>query len=226
MNHPTWVRTSRRAHGYSVIELILVMVIVVILAVAGISTLGAKSPRAVRTTLIGVKAALAECRQLSISSGKALALSMPYDGKMDCKITAVTADTLAQEVFSTALERSSLKLVTVSAKVDDLPNKSVQELEASKSFGFESGAAGWDVSLANTDKKYGFSPSGVPVSVSGVDVSPLPGGFWIGVVGTSPNEKGVPYGVLLVTERGQIIAFYKGDSESDEKPEHKWQRLE
>ncbi|HJU84613.1 MAG TPA: prepilin-type N-terminal cleavage/methylation domain-containing protein [Holophagaceae bacterium] len=214
--------------GYSLLELLLVLVIIGILAAVGVNSFGTQSPRAVKSGLMALKAALHEARQTALSSGRTIQLQVAYDGKQTFTMNAVD-DTLATRM-QYQMDRSQLFKTTLPKVVTDLPDLSVQSLAAASSFGFDAASAGWNTNPISSPTTVGFSSTGEPVLVTSnlatLTTTPLPNGFWIGVVGNTINDKGRPYGVVLVSGRGQIITFYKGDALLNDTPDHKWQRLE
>ena len=215
----------RSRSGYTLIELLLVLSIVGVLAAVGFYSLGTKSPRAVRSGLVTLRAALFDARQAALSSGQTVKLTMSSASAIPFQLLAIDDITLESRVAFT-LEPSIIRHANLAPTIDDLPNKKVQELKAAENFGFDAASKGWKQNLVGTSS-YGFSPTGRAVGIAADhSITPLTGGFWVGLVASSINTKGVAYGVVLVTEQGQIISFYKGDSELDDTPEHQWQRLE
>lgn len=220
--------------GYSLIELLVVLAIVGILAIVGLSNFAPKSPKATRATLIDLRNGIQSARQTAISSGKTVRIRLESTGgQWRFKIMDVflVETNVAATLFSDTLPSKSMSYCTLAANKAALPTTStkVTDLTPASSYGFGDSAVGWNNCLAGAIT-YGFSPSGTVVQLTGASpnpsVSPLGGGFWVGVLGNSPNTKGIPYGVVLVTQQGQVVTYYKGDSQLDDTTEHKWMRLE
>ena len=210
--------------GFTLIELLVVLIIVSILATVGVSSLGSRSPKAVRSGLVTLRAAIFDARQSALASGQVVKLTMTSAATTSYKLTA--ADLAGASRMQFSLDPSVVRYATLAAAVGDLPDATVQGLQAAISFGFDNTSVGWTHNLVGTNT-YGFSPTGQVVGIAADNsVSPLTQGLWLGLVARTPNTKGVAYGVVLVSQQGQIIAFYKGDSKLDDTPDHKWQRLE
>jgi hypothetical protein len=135
----------------------------------------------------------------------------------------------AATLFSDTLPTSTMRYCSLAANFAALPTTStkVTDLAPVTSYGFPASATGWGNSLAGATT-FGFSTSGTAVQYTGTSPNPTVavagGGFWVGVLGNTPNTQGIPYGVVLVTQQGQIVTYYKGDSMLDGTTA--WTRLE
>lgn len=222
--------------GYSLIELIVVLAIIGVLALASISSLGPKSPKATRAVLLDLRNALQNARQSAISSGKTVRIRLEnVSGQWQFRAmdTSLAETNAIATFFSDTLPLKPLTYCSLATAFQDLPTTStaVTALSPANSYGFGASAVAgaWTQCLTGSSQ-YGFSPTGSTVQLAGPSPNPTVsvanGGFWVGVVGTTPNTSGVPYGVVLVTEQGQIVTYYKGDAQLDDTPENKWKRLE
>jgi type II secretory pathway pseudopilin PulG len=214
----------------------VVLAIVGVLALASISTLGPKSPKATRAILLDLRNAIQNARQTAVSSGKTVRIRLEnISGQWQFKAmdSALVETDVTATLFSDALPLKPLTYCSLAAAFQDLPATStvVTSLPPANSYGFGTSALpkAWTQCLTGASQ-YGFSSAGTTIQLTGASPNPTVsvanGGFWVGVVGTTPNAKGVPYGVVLVTEQGQIVTYYKGDSQLDDTPENKWKRLE
>ena len=218
--------------GFTLIELLVVLVIVGVLAIASVWSLGPKSPKAVRSGLLEVRAALQQTRQAAMSSGRNLNLIIDQTGTSP-KMQAYDALDIQANgkpkantfpLVDVTLDRSWLRYATFTTSNPPVADEvtPIKDVPALASFGF----TGWNTPLVTSDSTIGFSPSGSLQSVTSTSRSGLTGGTWVGVVGRTPNQTGLPYGVVVVTERGNIAAFFKADSKLDNSAEVKWQRLD
>lgn len=232
------------ARGYTLIEMLVVLAIISILAIAGVSIMVPRSPRSVRAGLYNVKEILQEARQAAQARGTYVRLDFSWDGKQLARIkgyacdstgaTLKNADKTPVLALDTSLDRSLFRSIKLVSAVSGLPNDSIQAVPAAISFGFGSTSEGWNHPILGSNT-LAFSPNGSLVKFdsgtgSATTISALDGGCWVGVVGLSINSKGYPYGAVLVSPGGQILAFYKPDSAPNEgttlDAEFRWQRLE
>lgn len=218
--------------GYSLIEMLVVLAIIAVLAAASVWSLGPKSPRAVRSGLLEVRGALQQARQAALSSGRNLNLIVNEAGFYP-KIQAYDAlDVLATgkpklnaiPLVDVTLDRSWLQHATFTTSDPPVSGEvaPIKDIPALASLGF----TGWGNPLVTSDSAIGFSSSGTLQSVTSTTRSALTGGTWVGIRGLTLNQEGLPYGLVIVTERGLISAFYKADSKLDNSAEVKWQRLD
>lgn len=224
--------------GHSLIELLLAFAIIGILVLAGLSTIVPKSPRATRAALVDLRNALQNARQAAISGGKTVKLKLATNANGQWQITVLDtglAETNAAAIlFTDTLPTKMMTYCTLAQQFGDLPTTStkVTALAPAQSYGFGPGATGWNQCLAAVPANswYGLNNNGVPVLITGASPNPtvaaLAGGFWVGVLGNSPNSQGIPYGVVLVPPTGQVITYYKGDAQLDDTNSHKWSHLE
>lgn len=218
--------------GYSLIELLVVLVIIGVLAIASVSSLGPKSPKAVRSGLLEVRAALQQARQAALSSGRNLNLIIDETGTSP-KIQAYDAQDIlaagtpkpnAIPLVDVTLDRSWLRYAAFTTTDPPVSGEiaPIKAVPALASLGF----TGWSNPLLTSNSAIGFSPSGTPQSITATSRSGLTGGTWVGLRGLTLNQNGLPYGVVVVTERGLITAFYKSDSKLNGSAEFQWQRLD
>ena len=220
--------------GFALIELLVVLVIVGILAMVGISRLTPKTPKATRAILLDLRNDLQNARQAAVSSGRNVRIRLESIGgqwRFRALDTTLAETSPAAPFFSDTLPLAAMSYCTLATAFSGLPTTSTQvtDLAPAGYYSFASGATGWDQCLTGKTT-YGFGPDGSPILLTGASpnptVSALIGGFWVGVVGNAPNRSGVPYGVVLVTQQGQIVTYFKGDAKLDDSPDHKWLRLE
>jgi prepilin-type N-terminal cleavage/methylation domain-containing protein len=223
---------SSPGRGYSLIELLVVLVIIGVLAIASVSSLGPKSPKAVRSGLLEVRAALQQARQAALSSGRNLNLIIDETGIYP-KIQAYDAQDIlaggtpkpnAIPLVDVTLDRSWLRYATFTTSDPPVSGEitPIKAVPALALLGF----TGWSNPLLTSNSAIGFSPSGTLQSITATSRSGLTGGTWVGIRGLTLNQNGLPYGVVIVTERGLITAFYKADSNLTGSAEFQWQRLD
>jgi len=218
---------SSPSRGYSLIELLVVLAILSILAIAGAFSLGSRAPRAVKSTTLQVRGAIQEARELAISTGRNITLQATWDSAArTASIVTVDDSPTPATKSQVSIDSSSLRYCRATGGGGAaLPTTSpdVKGLTAAATYKFSSGSGGWDRNLFNSST-YTFAPNGYLIDkTSG---AALTGGFFVGIVGNTPNHSGVPVGVVLVNDQGKIIAFYKADSAAGTDPDYQWQRLE
>ena len=220
-------------NAYSLIELLLVLVIIGILAIVGVSSIAPKSPKATRAALLDLRNALQSARQVAISSGKTVRIQLVNSSgqwRIQVLDTGLVDTDPAAILSSDALSSKTMSYCRLASAFADLPTTStvVTGLAPAVSYGFGPTATGWGHCLAGSTT-FGFSTKGSTVLLTGASPNPtvgvLNGGLWVGVLGNANNISGLPYGVVLVTEQGQIVTYYKGDANLDDTTDHKWMRL-
>jgi prepilin-type N-terminal cleavage/methylation domain-containing protein len=225
---------SSRTRGYSLIELLVVLIIVGVLSAVAITGLTPNTPRAVKGAVQELEVTLKSAREAAIASGRDVNLlfGKNADGKLQMLVVnpdlydATDATKAAQGTyFSHTFERSWQRYANLVTVVPIVSGESspAKDLTPLKTLGF----TGWDHPLvADFTTPVGLSPRGLPqlVSTAGVRTTAA-GGAWIGVAGSRINEKGPPYGLVFITDAGVIGAYYKPDSQLDDT-NHQWQRLE
>ena len=228
------LRPPSRTNGYSLIELLVVLIIVGILAAVSIRGLTPSSPRAVKAAVQELEASLKAAREAAIASGRDVNLLFAPNAGGRLQLLVVNPDiydakdaTKAAQgtISSHTLESSWQRYATVVATTPIVEGETspAKDLEPLKTLGF----TGWgNPLLAEVTAPVGLSPRGTPqlVSSSGTRTSAA-GGVWVGVAGTRVNEKGVPYGFVFITDSGVVGAYYKPDSQLEDTT-HQWQRLE
>lgn len=232
---------KKPSRGYTLIEMLVVLAIVGALAAVGFYSLGSRSPRAVRSALIDIRGALQQARQLALSGGKDVDLFLSQSaGALSISVYAaddVDPATGAPKTGAIALmdvrlgdswKRNATIVTTYSSLPVALPDSVTKAIENA---GMK--ATTWTTAnsaLISSTQRYGFSSSSLPqvINTSG-ERSPMLTGTWIGVSGNSINQKGQPYGVVVITSNAGVSAYYKADSgfnESGSSKEMKWQRLD
>jgi prepilin-type N-terminal cleavage/methylation domain-containing protein len=230
--------SKRASGGFSLVELLAVLAIIGILALAGLGNFGPRSPKATRTLLADLRNDLQGARQAAMAGGKTvklqLALNAAGNWQLTARDTALAETSPASVLFQDVLPAKAMVSCTLAQAFTDLPTTStaVTALAPAVSYGFGSGSQGWQQCLATTPSGgwYGINSSGAPVLITGtspnITAVGLAGGFWIGVLGRTPNASGIPYGVVLMPPTGQVVTYYKGDANLDDSPAHQWTRLE
>ena len=235
------LRPPSRTDGYTLIELLVVLAIVGILGMVGFYSFGPKSPRAVRSALLDIRGALQQARQLAISGGKDVDLLLSQSGGnltikvyASSDITAATGTPVAGSIplMDVNLGDSWKRNATVTTSYGSLP----ASLPSSVTTAIQNaGMATYTWTTANSalissTQRYGFSSSSLPQVISATgERSPLLTGTWIGVVGNGVNQKGAPYGVVVITSNASVSAYYKADAQIPDASgpkEMKWQRLD
>ena len=220
--------------GFSLIELLVVLVVLGILAMVGVTQITPKSPKATRAVLLDLRNAVQNARQAAVSSGRNVRIRFENVGgnwQVRALDTSLAETSAAAAFFSMALPPDAMNRCSLATAFGSLPTTAtkVTDLAPASAYGFGPSTAGWAQPLVG-QTTYGFAPDGSAVLFTGASpnpsVSALIGGFWAGVVGNTPNSVGVPYGVVLVSQQGQIVTYYKGDSQLDDTHDHIWARLE
>jgi prepilin-type N-terminal cleavage/methylation domain-containing protein len=225
MQRPRSAQTGCR--GFTLLELLMVLVIAGIIILASVQVLTPKSPRAVKAGLQEVAQAFKQAREIAMLGGKDLNFVVTLNPPV-LQVYDLNPDgTLANNVMNITLGRTWRR----SASVFTSDPPPVAEAEPVKGLASLStiGFTGWATPLAAGSSQQGLSSSGTPQKIgTGRIRSQATGGIWLGVYGNSVNRKGVPYGVVFMTDRGTIGTYYKADSQltaSDSK-EAAWQRLD
>ncbi|HLO67805.1 MAG TPA: prepilin-type N-terminal cleavage/methylation domain-containing protein [Holophaga sp.] len=215
--------------GFSLIELLVVLVIIGILAFAGVAVLTPRSPGAVKSGLMEASSAFKQARTLAMAGGRnvnfVVSQNPPriqvFDLKADGTLNTVP---LASVTFGERWRANAGFFMAMPPPVGT-EAEPVQSLASLANLGF----ANWDTPLQVGTSKQGFSSAGLPQSITSTGTrSDITGGLWLGIAGTTPNQKGMPYGVILITGRGTIETYYKADSAQTgaERAEAKWRRLD
>ncbi|HJV49756.1 MAG TPA: prepilin-type N-terminal cleavage/methylation domain-containing protein [Geothrix sp.] len=225
-----------RSRGYTLIELLVVLVIVAVLVSVGISGLTPKTPKAVRGALFDMKSLIQEAREYAIQNGRDVTVAFTLDTSTKPTTVRFTGTVLIDNgttltprvVLNRVMDSSSFRYATVATAKSQVSgaNPGVDTLEAFKSLmGTASPWPGWDNNLTNIATAT-FAPNGTVLAKTAAGVRSTLGGCWIGVVGTNMNQKGVPMGVVFVSDDGRILAFFKSDSALNAPAEFLWQRME
>lgn len=218
---------SRARSGFTLIELLVVLAIIGILVIAGTSAMGSRGPRSVKSLTVQIKGAIQEARALALSSGRSITLQATWNASTNSgSIIAIDDTTSVNKLMNVALDASFLRYCQPTSDGGiSLPTTSpdVKSLKAVENFGWTSTTNGWTNHLFNSTA-ITFAPSGNVIDTS--TGTALTGGFFVGVVGKSKNLSGVPVGVVLVSDQGRILSFYKSDSASGTGADSLWQRVE
>lgn len=226
---PGAARGRSAGTGFSMIELMVVLVIIGILAFVGVFAVTPKSPGAVKAGLTEAAAALKQARALAMVGGKNVnfvvtqnpARLQVFDLKADGSLNTVP---LMDVTFADSWQRNASFFLALPPPVGT-EAEPVQGLGSLATLGF----ANWDTPLAVGSSKQGFSSAGLPQTLTSTGSrTDVDGGMWLGVAGRSPNQKGTPYGVIFITGRGTIETYYKADSglTGAERAEAAWRRLD
>jgi prepilin-type N-terminal cleavage/methylation domain-containing protein len=243
------VNNCRKNCGYSLIELLVVLAILGVLSIVGMNMLTPKSPSAVRTGTFALKEAVRQAQELAISSGREITLTTALN-QSGRSATIQAKDPQGNVLMDWSIDKSffrNAQIVTTAAGFTDVATD-FTGLTAAGNYGFGSGSSahGWDTVLfadasGTTGTGITFTPAKdlVLITTSGGTTTrtTLSSGFWIGVLGTSPNQKGLPAGIVLVSatvnvgasgvhQMGtQVVAYYTGDTKLTTS-QYPWQRLE
>jgi Tfp pilus assembly protein FimT len=199
--------------------MLVVLAIIAALSIAFVNSMGSKSPKAVKTGLQEMKSVLQESRRVAVAGGRDVNMHFfvdATDGKtIHCQTYFTNADGTS-DIDTTVTDAGSNPMLTTEV----VP---IAGLDAVTAMGF----TGWSSPLELSNAKFGFASNGSPqlLEDSGKVRNAATGGIWIGVRGLRVNEKGYPYGAVLVNGRGMIMGFYKPDSKLDDT-ELKWQRMD
>ncbi|WP_285609134.1 pilus assembly FimT family protein [Geothrix edaphica] len=221
------------SRGYTLIELLVVLVIIAVLAVVGASTLQPKSPRATQNGLTEIRGVFIHARNLAMSSGRTVVITGDWSTgplqfrQMADDLTLITPP-MGQMAFESTWQRYAQMKTTADGTGLVTGEISKPTLVAGITTVFKS--AGWSSPVQSANGSYGFSPSGVPLLLAnggaGTTLTTLTNGAWLGVVGKTPKDSGPPYGVVIITPQGNVLAFYKPDSKLDTPAENQWRRLD
>lgn len=218
-----FILSRRQKVGFTLIEMLVVLAIVGILSLVGLQSFVPRSPRAVRAALLDLRGALQLARQLAMSNGKDISFVITAPGRLRAfeSKSDGTADMTKPPLMDTIIGSNLGKVAELTGQDPIVTDSTIQAIEALKTtLGFKD----WTHPLDFSDSAFGFSASGLPQIIAGGVRSPAP--FWFGARGLRINQKGVPYGAVVVTEQGIIVAYYKADSGLDDPKEFKWQRLD
>jgi len=235
-------RPPSPASGFTLIEMLVVLAIIAALSIAFVNSMGSKSPKAVKSNLQELKSVLQEARRVAVAGGRDVNMHFfvdaddgktvhcqtyftKADGTSDIDTTVTDRRKDPKAVVNRSLERSWWRYAEVAGTNPMLPTEVVPiaGLDAVTNFNF----TGWSSPLELSAAKFGFASNGTPqlLEDSGKVRNAATGGIWLGVRGLRVNEKGYPYGAVLVNGRGMILGFYKPDSKLD-TTEFKWQRMD
>ncbi len=220
----------RRHAGFTLIEALVVLAIIAALSIAFVYSLGPKSPRAVRAALIEMRGALNTARNLAAQTGQPV--SMIWNHSTDqidfMQIDPATGSPVAgvPPLASTSLSKTWRRWALVTPSLPaDMPTPATNSAVLS----LFRNPQGWATPMDDSSGAvFGFASSGQPqmFKAAGGAITPLPDGFWIGVQGLSANQKGFPYGVVIVNGQGMVLAYFKPDSLLDAPAEYLWKRLD
>lgn len=225
-----------RESGFSLTELLVVLAIVAILAIALASSFAPRTPRAVQHGLQDVRGMVLQARSLALSTGQTVVMKPDFTtGTVQYfaiqSLDPASTGYLQLETtprLTTALDASWRRYAKVGLSLPLAASEVAPPGDVAAMTTFMGGTAFWNAPLGSSSQLFGFNATGnlQSVAASGGSAATLVGGGWIGVTGTSANRQGVPYGVVLVNEQGMTLAFYKADSQLDTPPELQWKRLD
>jgi hypothetical protein len=137
---------------------------------------------------------------------------------------SLNAEPLMDVSFGKSWQRNATIFLTVPPPVGTETDP-VEDIKSLVNLGFK----GWTTGpLTPGTSLQGFSPAGTPQSITGGVRAVTTDGLWLGIAGTTKNDQGIPYGVVLITGNGMIETYYKSDSSKSGAtyPEAAWQRLD
>lgn len=189
--------------GYSLIELLLVLFIVGILAMAGVMYSGDKRPTAVKGLMNNVRMALFDARELALASGKTVQIKS--DG------TSITYGCL--QPGTTTLEANT----QVVFKVQGVETRYAIIEDGTSNHGLETAIN------ASSSLKALFSDAStaltVPLFKNGQVINILPGGVcdkecFVPIAGAGGGfvRPDAPVGIVAFSSQGKIYSFYTPNS--------------
>ena len=219
---------TRQSRGYSLIELLVVLVIVGVLSIVGVVMLGNKPSGSVRTVMDELEGTLSAAQKLSVATGRDVMVAttgewsatnpmrLAYgDATLGSALVLSNGQT-ASETFRVAVNAGGgLQREHMYAGVVTVTNKAWWNSAASGSTAINSidpfhTTAGFVGILTDANNLFQGNPTVGSARISGADKRFVTT-FWIGVVGLSNGQplSGGPMGVLVVQAKGaQIYKFY------------------
>lgn len=221
------MKSPRPIRGYSLIEMILVLVIISILTLVAVSRFTSRSTAAVRSALIDIRGGLQQARQLAMSSGRpVLITSNLTTGSFKVRHLSDAGLPLDPPLLETALDRGWEKRAKLTTDDPIIAGEiqPAQNVEAINTF--LNAGVGWNTPLDPAAWSLGFTQAGLPVRFAvtgGTAYTMLSNGTWLGVLGSHIADEGKPYGLVVVSPQGHINAYYKNDHLLAEPT---WKRLD
>lgn len=221
---------NRKSYGFSLIEMLVVMVIIGILAVVAGNWYGAEQPVAVKGTVSSVYAILSEARTVARSYGRTvtltttghqatLTLSFPSQGDVTPVPAAPVLTTWVKAANGVSANRyagidtgGSWPIYAQAAPNPDPLTGGEPAISALFTGGLNPGSSG-KLFTGSTNTSLSFDSQGRPSQDFYV---------FVGGIRNGASYRSAPVGLVLATRANGIHAFYKPNASDANVP---WQRL-